>query len=246
MNTRPIKKTDPVSFEVKDIDEKTRIVKGVLSDFDTRDKHKDRVERGFYAKSIMERGPKSAKPRIKHLRDHDTKCGVGVFQELWEDTDGLNFVSKMGSWSAGMDTLKMYREGLITEHSVMIEVTKAMYDSETDTNILKEGILWEGSSLQAWGANSNTPAKKKRMDELKKNPSALFEEYRKLLNICKKSDMTDDTLILLEIEINNLELELKELMEQPSMDTSEAQPGEADTLQLWDPDQFKLALEIQF
>jgi uncharacterized protein len=243
-----VKKCDPVILSVKDVDEKTRIVKGVLSDYETRDSQKDRVQRGFYAKSIKERGPKAAKPRIKHLRDHSTLTGVGIFQELWEDNDGLNFVSKMGTWSTGDDTLKMYREGLITEHSVMIEVNKSLYDRATDTNILQEGTLWEGSALQAWGSNPNTPTKSKTIELLKTNPSAAFENYRKLMKVLKNGDLTDDTMTLIEIEIRQIELEFKTILEteKPQGDTDPGQGGEARTLKLWDPEQFKLALKLSF
>jgi hypothetical protein len=153
----------------------------------------------------------------------------------------------MGTWSAGEDTLKMYREGLITEHSVMIEVTKQLYDTKSDTNVLMEGMLWEGSAIQAWGSNPNTPTKSKTLELLKTNPSAAFENYKKLMTVLRKGDLTDDTMTLIEIEVRQIELEFKQLLEaKPQRDIDPGQGDEARTLKLWDADQFRLALKLSF
>lgn len=197
---------------IKDVDEKSRIVKGVFSAFDNVDSQGDIIKRGAYQKTINEIGPKSLKPRIKHFLDHNPFKTIGVLQELWEDSDGLNYISKLGTHTLGEDALRMHKEGIITEHSVMIEVVKSNYDEKSDANIITECIMWEGSSLQAWGANPNTPTKAKWQEQIKSDPWKAFERYKKLNKALRKSEVSEETLYDLQIEMNNIEIELMDLL----------------------------------
>jgi len=141
---------------LKELDMRKRIVEGYFSSFNIVDSDGDRIVKGAFAKSIMENGVNGTK-RIKHLFNHTST--VGVFQLLEEDNFGLHFISKIGTHTLGNDVLSMYNDGIITEHSVgyqEIEVSDDVIDGKIIRNI-KEVRLWEGSSLDKWGANQYTP-----------------------------------------------------------------------------------------
>lgn len=142
---------------IKDVDTKQGIVSGYFSSFGNKDSDGDIIEPGAFAKTIAERGPKSVQPRIKHLQDHDSTKAVCKLQELSEDSFGLPYVSKVGRHTLGQDYLMMCEDGIITEHSIGYGVIQQHYDKSLDANIITEIRLWEGSGLQGWGANPNTP-----------------------------------------------------------------------------------------
>ena len=101
--------------EIKDLNLKDRIVQAYYFNAQTIDSDNDIISLDAYDKSITERGPKSAQPRIKHLFNHWE--GTGTLQELGKDEKGGWFISKLGRHTVGRDTLLMYEDGLITEHS---------------------------------------------------------------------------------------------------------------------------------
>jgi HK97 family phage prohead protease len=176
-------KTSTVAF--KDIDTKKGIVVGYFSCFNSKDSDGDIILPGAYTKSITERGPKSAKPRIKHLLDHNKTKAVAVIQDLEEDAIGLKYESKAGRHKDGQDWLLMCEDGIITEHSVGFETIKE--DKKSDANYMSELLLWEGSSLQSWGANSSTPIvgiKSLKIEEL----NSRFELIEKCIRNGKYSD----------------------------------------------------------
>ena len=151
-----IYKSSDLNF--KDIDTVKGIVQGYFASFNTLDADGDIFAPTAFNNSIQLVGPKSANPRIKHFMDHDRRNTVAVIQELVPDNFGLLYTSKAGSHTAGQDFLKMALDGIITEHSVGISyISDKMRTDEDGNTILMEVKLWEGSSLQAWGANSQTP-----------------------------------------------------------------------------------------
>ena len=151
-----VPKSCDVAF--KDIDSKQGIVTGYFASFNTLDSDGDIFDSAAFNKSIRESGPDSAKPRIKHLLDHDRTKSVAVIKSLTADNVGLLYVSKATSATQGQDFIKMCEDGIITEHSVGISyIADKIKQDEQGNNLLLEVKLWEGSSLQTWGANSNTP-----------------------------------------------------------------------------------------
>lgn len=141
---------------LKDLDMKKRIVEGYFSSFNVVDSDGDRMVKGAFAKSIMENGVNGTK-RIKHLFNHTNTAGV--LQLLEEDNFGLHFISKIGTHTLGTDVLNMYNDGIITEHSIgyqEIDALEEVIDGRTIRSV-KEVRLWEGSSLDRWGANQYTP-----------------------------------------------------------------------------------------
>jgi HK97 family phage prohead protease len=208
------------ALEFKDIDTEKQIVIGYFSAFGSKDSDGDIILPGSYAKSIKERGPRSSKPRIKHLLDHDKKKAVAILQELEEDSIGLKYTSKAGTHSDGQDWFKMCQCGIITEHSVGFETIKE--EAKADGNYMSELLLWEGSSLQAWGANENTPVigvKEQKIKELGDRFAVLEKAFR-------NGTFTDDTFIKLEKELKTI----KHLLSILTLDTTEPEQHAATTL----------------
>ena len=167
----------PVS-EIKDVDTQKRTVQAYYYNSQTVDSDNDIILPKAYAKSIKERGPKSPQPRIKHLFNHWD--GAGKLLEIGEDDKGGWFLSKLGRHTIGRDVLLMYQDGLITEHSHGFEVMPGKSENRKmdgeDVRAITEGILWEVTSLDKWGANKDTGIKSKgdydywikRLDKLQK------------------------------------------------------------------------------
>jgi HK97 family phage prohead protease len=195
--------------EVKDVDRKARIVKGYFSAFNIKDSDGDVIRPGAFAKSIQENGPKSGRPRIKHLLNHNTWAPLGKIQDLKEDNYGLLYESKIGTHSDGENFLKMIDSGLITEHSIGYRIMKweRSQDDDDRTMYLNELKLWEGSSLTAWGANEFTPlvaAKGQTVDELERKMK-LMEKF------CETSDATDDLIELMTLYMKQLHQHILDL-----------------------------------
>lgn len=157
------------NLQIKGLDIKNRIVEGYFASFGTVDSDNDVFVQGCFAKSISENGP-AGKGRIKHLYNHWD--AVGVLQELTEDNFGLRYVSKIGNHTLGNDVLRMYEDGIITEHSIGFQIIDDKVEVVDGVRYIKEVKLWEGSCLDKWGANENTPVIKSAGEAL--------EVYRKL------------------------------------------------------------------
>lgn len=182
-------------LSIKDIDGKQGIVVGYFSAFDVKDADNEVVVKGAFKKSIEERGPKSSKPRIKHLLDHNKKNAVATLLELEEDNVGLRYESKAGRHTAGQDWLKMCEDGIITEHSTGAAYPKDKIQNKGGVSYLTEAVLFEGSSLQFLGANGNTPIvsiKEMELDKL----SGRFTLLEKAIRNGKYSDAAFKELII--------------------------------------------------
>jgi len=207
-------------LRVKDIDTSARIVQGYFASFGYKDSDGDIIEKGAFAKTIMENGIQG-KNRIKHLYNHwDT---VGVLQELKEDDFGLFFSSKIGTHTLGNDVLAMYNDGIITEHSIGFKTIKEDKDHSTETNIIKELMLWEGSSLDKWGANERTPVLKSKEEAkvwLQKNIER-YDILTKALN--NRTNYTDETYQNFAVQVQYLKSIFMQTLDffEPSTDTQE-------------------------
>ena len=185
--------------QVKDVDVKEGIVSGYFSNFGTKDSDGDIIKKGAFARTINNNGPASAKPRIKHLLNHNPGQPLGVITQLKEDETGLYYESKVGTHTLGRDFLKMVDSGLVTEHSIGFKTLDE--EKKDDHNLIKEVQLWEGSSLTAWGANFNTPIigmKGQEFDTVN-DKVALMEKF------IKDSDASDDAIQLMQIQLKQLQ-----------------------------------------
>jgi len=185
-------------IQIKDVDGKKGIVTGYFANFDSLDSDGDVIKSGAFARSIANSGPSSAKPRIKHLLNHDASKPLGVITMLKEDNKGLYYESKLGSHSLGMDFIKMVESNLISEHSIGYQTKK--FNQITSWEDYKEGDvrreltelkLWEGSSLTAWGANPNTPVTGLK-NEIEINK--LINQAEAIEKFCSESKATDETI----------------------------------------------------
>lgn len=211
------------NLQIKGLDFKNRIVEGYFASFDTVDSDNDMFIKGAFAKSIQENGPNSTTKRIKHLFNHwDT---VGVLQELYEDEKGLSYVSKIGNHSLGKDVLNMYQDGIITEHSVGFNVIKSEKNPALNYTILSEAKLWEGSSLDKWGSNKNTPVKSiQEFSEWALQWEKRYDILTKALRT--RTNYTDETYENFEIQIMQLKDAFKIALNQvqPLKDTEQVEP----------------------
>ncbi|MCW8309897.1 HK97 family phage prohead protease [Sphingobacterium sp. InxBP1] len=188
--------TKGISQGFKDVDVKQGIVTGYFAHFGSKDSDGDIIVQGAFSKSIRENGPKSKNPRIKHLLDHNKKNAVATILELKEDSFGLYYESKAGRHTAGRDFLLMVEDGIITEHSHgYITINE---QQKSDANYIYENMLLEGSSLQFWGANSNTPVTGV------KSADDLFQTISMLEKAVRNGKYTDETFIQLTERIKSL------------------------------------------
>lgn len=192
-------KSDPTAPAIKDADIKQGIVTGYFSSFGNKDSDGDIITKGAFTKTIAENGPQSARPRIKHLINHDPSKPLGKLLTLTEDAKGLYYESQIGTHALGVDFIKMVDSGLISEHSIGFKTIKE--EQKGDANYMIELRLFEGSSLTAWGANEMTPLTgMKGLDVEQMN-----RRLKALDKFCKNTDATDETIELLLIEIKQLQ-----------------------------------------
>lgn len=193
------------ALEFKSVDRKAGIVEGYFSSFGTVDSIGDVILKGAFAKTIAEQGPNSRKPRIKHFMNHDITWPLSKLTELREEEKGLAYVGNVGTHIQGRDFIDMVESGLITEHSFGYSVVKS--NQLREWKDWKEGVamreitelkMFEGSSLTAWGVNSNTPMRGIKGIE------SMAERAKKLDEFCRKSEASDELIQMLLLEHKTL------------------------------------------
>ena len=194
-----------LGMEVKDVDAKEGIVSGYFSAFGMVDSDGDIMMPGAFKRSITDWGP-DGKGRIKHLLNHDPSKPLGKVTELMEDTYGLKYVSKVGTHSLGKDFIKMVDSGLIAEHSIGFKTLREQKSG--DANQIHEVMLFEGSSLTAWGANENTPLIGMKNMGTIENIQAQIKAFEKFI---RDSDVTDETIDLCLIKVKQLAQALEQM-----------------------------------
>lgn len=214
---------DTVGGSVKDVDVKQGIVTGYFSVFGNKDADGDVIMPGAFTKTLQENGPGSKNGgRIMHLLQHDTNMPLGKPHNLSEDTRGLYFESKISPTSYGRDTLKLYEDGVLTEHSIGYRVIKN--DPQDDANHLIELRLWEGSTV-TWGANAEALVTGVKAED----KPALYDKLIKKLeaiNYAIKGNYTDETIIQLELQIKQLQQIIQSLAELEKPDTTSTKTEE--------------------
>ncbi len=216
---------------VKDADSKKGIVTGYAAAFNNLDSDNDIIMPGAFTKTISERGPKSSKPRIKYLLDHNTSKALGVLLSLTEDNHGLAYEAQVGTHTLGLDFVKMVESGLITEHSIGYStVQKTIINAEADwrdqQTQLKELTLWELSPLQTWGANEMTPLLGM------KSQKELHDRMELLIKAVRTGKFTEKTFDILEKELLILQAQLKSDYEttEPDDKSHTTQPNDEDLI----------------
>lgn len=192
---------------ITDVDVKKGIVTGYFSSFGNMDSDGDVIQKGAFTKTINENFN-----RVRHLLDHDATKAVGKILSLTEDNKGLYYESKAGRHTLGRDFLLMVEDGLINEHSIGFVTIKQK--NMGNYNEISEVKLYEGSSLQGWGANEMTPITGMKSQE---NISKMMDN---ILNAIKNGKYTDETFAKLELQLLQLHKEL-ESFKEVSVDTPE-------------------------
>ena len=156
--------TTKSAFEIKAMDAGKREVAIYLSKFGVIDSDNDMIQKGAFAKSILERGPNSESNRkIAFLRNHDWDRPIGLFSKLEEDDFGLFGVAELGHSSYANDAWNDYQDGIIREHSIGFQYISDKMRWIDDPNAPAGGFwnitevkLYEGSAV-LFGANEFTP-----------------------------------------------------------------------------------------
>jgi HK97 family phage prohead protease len=210
-----------LSLKIEDVDEGSRKVVGYLSAFDKLDSDNDIIRSGAFSKSLLERGVDSSSNRkIAHLRNHDWEHQIGKFLELYEDNQGLKFVSQLGRSSKGQDALLDYQDGILREHSIgfnyVKDKIKEVEDSSNPNGFyyeITEVKLWEGSGV-TFGANEFTPvldvAKAIKDNDYICN---LNTELDSLIGAIKNGKGTDERLYNLEMRLKVWQRKYNSLIE---------------------------------
>lgn len=212
---------------IKDVDVQSGIITGYFSVFGNLDSDGDIVLPGAFKKTIRENGPDSGKPRILHLYMHDPSKILSKPHVLKEDKHGLYFESKISETSLGKDVLQLYRDKVLTEHSIGYQIVKREVDESGKERIQKlvELKLWEGSTV-GWGANMEALVSTVKTEGSKGKAFNNIIEKIKALESAVKGTYTDDTARELEIQLNQLkQLVINSLTEEPVSSTPEPIDG---------------------
>ena len=215
-------KSIDIMDSVVDVDSEKRTVKAVWSRIGNIDLDNDIMASGCYNKTISERGPKG-KNQIWSLVDHNPsfKNALGKPMELYVEGDQLIAVTKIVETEIGEDIIKLYNEGVITEHSVGFRTIKSTMDESTGVRTISEVLLYEGSCV-LWGANPETPTLGIK-GEFKDTPETLVKRLEKLSAAFKNGTFTDETFGLMEIEIKQIQAKILELSTPPAIIAVEPQ-----------------------
>ena len=227
--------------EITDLDLERRTVMGYAAKFGNIDLHGDMIMPGAFTKTIKERGPEG-KNEIWFLHNHDTSKVNGKPTLLKEDGNGLYFEARIVDTEAGEDTLKLYEEGLINQHSIGFSTIKESKVEEKGKNTyyeIQEVKLFEISSV-LWAANPDTPFL--GLKSLDKN--LLLDRYDKLYKNLRKGNLKDETYELLEIEYNFIKSEMLKLVDE-KRESNEPTPEIIDPAEIERKNQIEFLLQLK-
>jgi HK97 family phage prohead protease len=209
-------------LELKDVDAKKGIVSGYFSAFGMVDSDGDIMMPGAFKRSINDWGPEG-KGRIKHLLNHNPSQPLGKITSLKEDSYGLLYTSQIGTHQLGKDFIKMVESGLIGEHSIGF---RTLQEQKGEIgNELRDVMLFEGSSLTAWGANENTPLV--GMKSLK-SVEKMQDEIRAFDKFIRNSDASEETIDLCLIKVKQLAQAIEQMSSTTVVEETPEQPKEVD------------------
>lgn len=128
---------------IKDIDTAEGRIQGYFAIFGNVDSDGDMIMPGAFKKSLQEN-----MQRVKHLLQHDPSKPLSSIKsglKIKEDTTGLYFDSTITKTSWGKDTLLLYMDGVVDEHSIGYEVIRE--SKASNYKELHQLKLWEGSTV---------------------------------------------------------------------------------------------------
>lgn len=196
---------------VKDVDKTKRIVTGYFAAFGSvPDSDNDVIDRTAFDNTLKMCGPQAGN-RIWHLFNHSTSSPINKPFVLKTDDFGLYYETKFPDTTLGNDTLTLYQEKAITEHSIGFNIIQARTNEMSmqgkEYQLIQEVRLWEGSSV-LWGANENTPFLGMKSEE--------FEIKTKLLdNLLHNGNLSDEMFLQLEKMLQDLKIMFKAPTNEP-------------------------------
>jgi len=187
---------------IADVDIKSRTVTGYFSRFGNIDSDGDMLMPGAFTKTIKERG-KEGKNIIPHILDHDIHLSLKQLSKpvLYEKQDGGFFESTISDTQNGIDTLKLYRDGVINQHSFGFRTINK--EAKSNYTAITEVMMYEMSTVPL-GANSETPFTGFKSY----SPIELKSRYEVLTKAFNNGDYTDETFAILDAQIKQLEQEM--------------------------------------
>lgn len=207
-------------FEVKSIECKgdvkmnSRTITGYFSRFGNVDSDGDMLMPGSFTKTIKERGIEGA-GLILHLADHRMDTGNIIGKpKLWEANDGGMFETTITETTKGNDILRLYRDGLINQHSFGFKTLKDT--PKSGYKEINEVLMYEVSTVPL-GANSQTPFTGFKGLE----PNELNDRYELLQKCFTDGDYSDEVFPLLKAQIKEIEQQIiKAFFEQKETSTT--------------------------
>lgn len=136
----------------------SRTISGYAAIFGNIDKVRDKLVKGCFANSILERGPQSgANDKILLLWQHDMSEPLGRITTLREDDKGLYFEAVIDEIEQGDRALKQLESGTLNQFSIGYNYVweKCDWDDEEACLVVKEVKLYE-ISVVSIGCNGET------------------------------------------------------------------------------------------
>ncbi len=202
----PTREVKSFKFELESADETTGEFSGYAAVFGNVDAGGDIIERGAFAKTIVDDFD-----RIKILALHDNyDLPIGKPIELREDGKGLYIRGKISDTQKGRDIQTLLKDGVLTELSIGYDSVVFDYDSEQGIRHLREVKLWE-ISIVTWAMNDQA-----KIDEVKSLAESLKIEAKSgKLSRARLNTLKPFITVLKELaEILSPFLELAALQEQ--------------------------------
>jgi uncharacterized protein len=197
----------------------SRTVTGYFSRFNNIDHDGDLIVSGAFKKTIKERGQDGAN-LIVHLTDHKMDTGSLLGKpKLSESYDGGIFETTISDTTKGNDILKLYRDGVINQHSFGFRTIKQ--SKREAYNEIQEAMIYEVSTV-ILGANQETPFtgfKGLKADDL-------IERYQTLKKAYYDGDYSDEVFPILNAQIKQIEQDMIQEFINLKVATTDTQPDE--------------------
>ena len=216
-----IRKT--AKFTVKDYNDKERTIEGYGAFYGNEDSDGDIIQKGCFARSIKEWGPKG-EDRIKLCAQHDMGRPVGRMIEMYEDDKGLYIKAQMGTHQDGDDYYRMAKEGIINEFSVGFQSKQAEpISDEKPGRHIYQGKLYEVSLVTIAAKNKAVVTNVKSEDPMKLVKQVEDKDLRfKLeLEVLKLMSTTLETTTEAEVSVDAKEISPEQDVEKKSSVTEQ-------------------------
>ena len=205
-------------FELDNVDETTGEFSGHALVFDNVEDGNDIMERGAFAKTIVENFE-----RIKILSQHN-ECDLPIGKpiELREDGKGLFVRGKISDTQKGRDVQILLKDRVLNEMSVGYEAVDFEYDDKGIRH-LKEVKLWE-ISIVTWAMNELAT-----IDEVKSLAENLkIEAKNGKISRSRLNALRPFIAVLRELaEVLEPFLELPAIEEKPQTEPEHKNPGKS-------------------